>query len=328
MRVEDGGGAAIASYYYDPFGRRLWKEVGGVRTIFHYADEGLVGEYDASGTVIKTYGYQPDGTWTTDPLFMKEGDNYYFYHNDHLGTPVAMTDVNGAVVWNAQYNSIGKAVVDMTATAVNNLRFPGQYYDEETGLHYNWNRYYDPSTGRYVTTDPIGFEGGVNLYAYVDNNPTNYFDPNAYGKIGAVIKLGRKAWKHITKRHVARNIFKNKSKFKDPSSIKKGINKTIKNPDRITKQTDGRILYEKDFGKEIGTKGETVQRVIVDKYGNVITSFPSKAYKATKINVPGAALGTTILGDNIFGQAADFFNPLSDLQDIIDLFQSEEDDCP
>ena len=58
----------------------------------------------------------------------------------------------------------------------NNLRFPGQYYDAETGLHYNWNRFYDPETGRYLSPDPIGLEGGLNLYAYVGNDPVNFFD--------------------------------------------------------------------------------------------------------------------------------------------------------
>ncbi len=65
VRVEDGINTVIAEYDYDPFGRRLWKEVGGIRTYFFYSEEGLIGEYDASGNEIKTYGYKPDSTWTT-----------------------------------------------------------------------------------------------------------------------------------------------------------------------------------------------------------------------------------------------------------------------
>lgn len=57
------------------------------------------------------------------------------------------------------------------------LSIPGQYYDSETGLHYNWHRYYDPATGRYLTPDPIGLAGGINLYSYVANDPINFIDP-------------------------------------------------------------------------------------------------------------------------------------------------------
>jgi RHS repeat-associated protein len=57
-----------------------------------------------------------------------------------------------------------------------NIRFPGQYYDQETGLHYNYFRYYDPSTGRYINSDPVGLGGGLNTYAYVGNNPLKYLD--------------------------------------------------------------------------------------------------------------------------------------------------------
>ncbi|MCP4580616.1 MAG: RHS repeat protein, partial [candidate division Zixibacteria bacterium] len=71
FRVENGSGGVIATYYYDPFGRRLWKEVDLIRTYFHFADEGLIGEYDEIGKEIKTYGYLPWSMWTTDPLFMK-----------------------------------------------------------------------------------------------------------------------------------------------------------------------------------------------------------------------------------------------------------------
>jgi RHS repeat-associated protein len=175
--------SAIYNYYYNPFGKRLWKEVNGVKTYFFYSDEGLIGEYNASGVEIKTYGYAPSSTWMTNPLFQKIGLNYYWYENDHLGTPQKIIDSSGAVVWAATYDPFGKA--NVTSAAIeNNLRFPGQYYDQETGLHYNLNRYYDPSTGRYLTPDPIGLEGGINLFVYAANNPVNLSDPT--GQVGPI----------------------------------------------------------------------------------------------------------------------------------------------
>ncbi|MFH1148746.1 MAG: RHS repeat-associated core domain-containing protein, partial [Pseudomonadota bacterium] len=177
-RVEDDGGSTVAQYYYDAFGRRLWKDVGGTKTYFHYADEGLIGEYNAGGIEIRSYGYKPDSTWTTDPLFMKQGGAYYWYHNDHLGTPMQMTASNGAVVWSAKYKAFGEADVDPGSTVANNLRFPGQYCDQETGLHYNWHRDYDPEIGRYVNEDYIGLSTGeFTLYLYALDNPLGLIDP-------------------------------------------------------------------------------------------------------------------------------------------------------
>lgn len=176
-RVENGTGEVIAEYYYDPFGRRLWKEVSGVRTCFHYSEEGLIGEYDATGTETKTHGYKPDSTWTTDPLFMKEDGQYFFYHNDHLGTPQKMTSVNGAVVWSVKYESFGKAEVDAGSVVENNLRFPGQYEDVESGLCYNYFRYYGQNLGRYLRTDLMGLVSrDVNLYLYAGNNASKFID--------------------------------------------------------------------------------------------------------------------------------------------------------
>ena len=180
VKVEGGNSNTIAEYYYDPFGRRLWKDVAGTRTYFFYSDEGLVAEYDGSGSEIRSYGYQPDSTWTTDPLFLTQNGNYYFYQNDHLGTPQKLVAQNGAVVWSATYSAFGQAAVQVE-TVTNNLRFPGQYFDNETGLHFNFQRYYDPDTGRYVSADRIKFEGGVNFFAYTFNNPGKHSDPTGLG---------------------------------------------------------------------------------------------------------------------------------------------------
>jgi len=117
-------------------------------------------------------------------VFMKQGGKYYYYHNDHLGTPQVLTDRTGAIVWSADYDVFGRADV-LVAAIENNLRFPGQYYDAETGLHYNWWRYYDPGVGRYVRTDPIGFDGGDwNLYGYVQLTPLVWSDQDGLVRSG------------------------------------------------------------------------------------------------------------------------------------------------
>jgi RHS repeat-associated protein len=87
-----------------------------------------------------------------------------------------MTDGTGAVVWSADYKPFGEATITVS-TITNNLRFPGQHFDRETGLHYNYYRDYNPSTGRFIERDPIGLKGGINLYRYVKNNPLKYKDP-------------------------------------------------------------------------------------------------------------------------------------------------------
>lgn len=86
-----------------------------------------------------------------------------------------MTDDNQVDVWNVQYTPFGQ--IGGTATIENNLHLPGQYFDVESGLRYNYFRDYDPSIGRYVQSDPIGLRGGINTYGYVGGNPLVRFDP-------------------------------------------------------------------------------------------------------------------------------------------------------
>jgi RHS repeat-associated protein len=106
---------------------------------------------------------------------IKPGELAYYFHNDHLGTPQVLTDDSQVIAWKAVYTPFGGAVPSIQ-TVENPFRFPGQYYDPETGLHYNYFRYYNPQTGRYITPDPIGLEGGINLFVYVQNKPLNKSD--------------------------------------------------------------------------------------------------------------------------------------------------------
>jgi RHS repeat-associated protein len=110
------------------------------------------------------------------PLAQVEGGALAYVHTDHLGTPQKMTDSTGALVWDAVFRPFGEAE-SITGSASNDLRFPGQLYDAETGLHYNYFRDYDPSLGRYVQSDPIGLRGGVNRYGYSFGNPIVLADP-------------------------------------------------------------------------------------------------------------------------------------------------------
>jgi RHS repeat-associated protein len=106
----------------------------------------------------------------------------HFYHCDHLGTPIALTDKQGQIVWAAKYDPWGNIEEEYNPHNIEqNIRLPGQHHDRETGLYYNRHRYYDPTIGAFINQDPIGLKGGVNLYAY-PKNPVSYTDPKGLSK--------------------------------------------------------------------------------------------------------------------------------------------------
>ncbi len=114
--------------------------------------------------------------------YLPDNATLAYIHSNHLGAPEAATDENGELVWQASYAPFGAAAIQTGQTQQNNfilnIRLPGQYFDEETGLHYNRQRYYDPAQGAYLTPDPLGHPDGPNAYAYVANNPLGWIDPD------------------------------------------------------------------------------------------------------------------------------------------------------
>lgn len=160
-------------YVYNGSDQRVKKITENGAVIFHYDVEGnLITETTETGNLISEYIYLYN-----KPYAKVEGKQIYYYHNDHLGTPQKLTDDNKSVIWNGEYKPFGEAM-SITGSVTNNLKFPGQYYDKETGLHYNYFRDYNPETGRYIEADSIGIIDGMNhLFVYVENDPVNWIDP-------------------------------------------------------------------------------------------------------------------------------------------------------
>jgi len=184
----DRRGTVIARYVYNAHGQRTRKVVGTQTIVYHYDLAGnLIAETTSNGIPIRAYVYADDTPLAQ--ITKTTSESLVYLHADSLGTPRLATDTNRRVIWSWEGEAFGSTPPnedtdgDGKRTTVN-LRFPGQYADAETGLFYNWNRYYSPQLGRYITSDPIGLGGGLNTYAYVDNNPLRWFDPEGMAKMG------------------------------------------------------------------------------------------------------------------------------------------------
>jgi RHS repeat-associated protein len=176
----------ISTYTYDFYGRRLQKNVNGVITNFLWEGNNLANELDFNYQPIRRYIYGADMddveahvemSEVTGSVFDPSRKGWYTYVKDQVGTVYKVySDYHKQIVDTRTYDTFGN-LISQNGSSKCNLGFQGKYFDLESGLYYFYNRYYNPANGRFINEDPIGLDGGLNMYDFVKNDPLNYIDP-------------------------------------------------------------------------------------------------------------------------------------------------------
>jgi RHS repeat-associated protein len=177
-------GAATTTFSVNAMGQRVGKGSATGTTLFAYDEVGhLLGEYTGRGALIEETVWFDDIPVATLRPNSAHGVDVFYIHTDHLNTPRRISrPVDNVVIWRWDSDPFGAAMANEDPDGdgqlfVYNLRLPGQYYDQETALNYNYFRDYDPAMGRYIESDPIGLKGGINPYGYVNGGPVMGSDP-------------------------------------------------------------------------------------------------------------------------------------------------------
>jgi len=165
------------NYKHDLYGRRSEKKVDGYGTRYLYDGPHVIAEYDGNNNLLRKYIYGPGIDQPVCMIEVADSNAVYYYHFDALGSVVALSDSSGDTVQTYEYSVFGQVAVE-DINHPNPYMFAGRRFDIEIGLYYNRARYYNPFTGRFLQTDPIGYGAGMNLYAYCGNNPLVFIDPS------------------------------------------------------------------------------------------------------------------------------------------------------
>jgi RHS repeat-associated protein len=166
-------GTGTVTFKYDPFGRRIYKSSPTWTGAFAYDGNNLIETMNSSGTVVARY---TQGPTIDQPLAEFRGSTTDYYEADALGSVTSLSNGTGTLANTYTYDSFGN-VTNSTGSLSNPFRYAGREFDSETSLYFNRARYYDQSSGRFVSEDPSEFVGGRNFYSYVGNDPTNLTDP-------------------------------------------------------------------------------------------------------------------------------------------------------
>lgn len=192
--------SAGTSFSINGLGQRVAKVASAGTVLFAYDESShLIGEYTGSGALIEETVWLGNTPVALLRPNASGGMDIYYVHTDHLNTPRRITRAtDNVIVWRWSSDAYGVGFVDQDPDGdgqifVYNFRFPGQYFDSETGLSYNYQRDFDPASGRYIESDPTGLNGGINTYAYANGNPVSNSDPSGLFSYPEHVSITKKA---------------------------------------------------------------------------------------------------------------------------------------